>query len=188
LKLAVIDNYDSFTYNLVHYFEKILNDDVVVFRNNEITIEQLNSFDKICISPGPGLPADAGITMEVIKHFAPTKSILGVCLGMQAMVEVFDGTLHNLKNVHHGVARKTKVLSHKDLFKELPLEFLSGRYHSWAVKKESLPDCFEITSVDEDKNVMSISHKTLKLYGVQFHPESVLTEHGETILKNWLLL
>lgn len=186
MKIAVIDNYDSFTYNLVHYLED-LGAKVTVLRNDEFDLEELESFQKILLSPGPGIPDEAGLLKQVIKHFAPNKSILGICLGQQAIGEVFGGSLTNLEKVYHGVATKIKTeVDNEDLFKDIPKEFEVGRYHSWVVSNEDFPEDLEITSTDENGEIMSLRHRKYDLKGVQFHPESVLTPHGKTILKNWL--
>jgi anthranilate synthase component 2 len=185
-KIAVIDNYDSFTYNLVHYLED-LNANVTVYRNDEFELEELAKFDKILLSPGPGIPNEAGLLKDVISKYAATKSILGVCLGQQAIGEVFGGTLTNLDKVFHGVATKvTKSVSDEYLFDAVPNEFEVGRYHSWVVNQDGFPDVLEITSVDENNQIMSLRHKTLDVKGVQFHPESVLTPFGKQILENWV--
>ncbi|RRJ89497.1 anthranilate synthase component II [Flavobacterium macacae] len=186
MKVAVIDNYDSFTYNLVHYLED-LGAKVTVFRNDEFDLQELESFQKILLSPGPGIPDEAGLLKQAIKHFASTKSILGICLGQQAIGEVFGGSLINLEKVYHGVATKVKQeVNDEELFKDIPAEFEVGRYHSWVVSNDGFPEELEITSKDENGQIMSLRHKKLDLKGVQFHPESVLTLHGKTILKNWL--
>lgn len=185
-KIVVIDNYDSFTYNLVHYLED-LNCEVTVFRNDEFYIDELKSFDKILLSPGPGIPDEAGLLKEVIKTYAPTKSILGVCLGQQAIGEVFGGSLINLEKVYHGVATKVSItVPDEVLFKGLEKEIEVGRYHSWVVSKENFPETLEITSVDGNGEIMSLRHKTLDVRGVQYHPESVLTPDGKQILENWV--
>ena len=185
-KIAVIDNYDSFTYNLVHYLED-LNAGVSVYRNDEFELEELEKFDKILLSPGPGIPEEAGLLKVVISKYAESKSILGVCLGQQAIGEVFGGTLINLDKVFHGVATKvTKTVTDEALFDKLPNEFEVGRYHSWVVANKGFPDVLEITSVDESGQIMSLRHKTLDIRGVQFHPESVLTPFGKQILENWV--
>jgi anthranilate synthase component 2 len=184
-KILVIDNYDSFTYNLVHYLED-LNCEVTVYRNDEFDIEEIAIFDKILLSPGPGIPEEAGLLKEVIRKYAPTKSILGVCLGQQAIGEVFGGTLSNLDKVYHGVATMVKtVVDDELLFAGLGNEFEVGRYHSWVVDT-TLPDVLEATSFDENGQVMSLRHKTFDVRGVQFHPESVLTPNGKRILENWV--
>ncbi|MCP2027740.1 anthranilate synthase component 2 [Flavobacterium sp. HSC-32F16] len=184
-KILVIDNYDSFTYNLVHYLED-LNCEVTVYRNDEFEIDEIASFDKILLSPGPGIPAEAGLLKAVIQKYAPTKSILGVCLGQQAIGEVFGGTLSNLDKVYHGVATNVKtVVNDEILFEGLGSEFEVGRYHSWVVDS-NLPDELEATSIDENGQIMSLRHKKFDVRGVQFHPESVLTPKGKRILENWI--
>jgi anthranilate synthase component 2 len=186
-RLLLIDNYDSFTYNLVHYLE--MNDGVVVdvVRNDALNISLPSTYDRIVLSPGPGLPSEAGLLMEVIRCYAAKKPILGVCLGLQAMAEVYGGTLHNLDEVLHGVARRVFVTDAEDpLFKGLPAEFMGGRYHSWVADRNSLPSCFRVTATDEQQNIMALRHKEYDLCGVQFHPESVLTEFGQRIIANWV--
>jgi anthranilate synthase component 2 len=184
-KILVIDNYDSFTYNLVHYLED-LNCEVTVYRNDEFDIEEIATFDKILLSPGPGIPEEAGLLKEVIRKYGASKSILGVCLGQQAIGEVFGGTLSNLDEVYHGVATMIKtVVEDESLFEGLGKEFEVGRYHSWVVDS-NLPDVLEATSFDENGQVMSLRHKTFDVRGVQFHPESVLTPNGKRILENWV--
>jgi anthranilate synthase component 2 len=184
-KILVIDNYDSFTYNLVHYLED-LDCEVTVYRNDEFDIDEISHFDKILLSPGPGIPDEAGLLKAVIAKYAPTKSILGVCLGQQAIGEVFGGTLSNLDKVYHGVATMVKTSVNDELlFEGLGNEFEVGRYHSWVVDA-NLPDVLEATSFDENGQVMSLRHKTFDVRGVQFHPESVLTPNGKKILENWL--
>ncbi len=184
-KILVIDNYDSFTYNLVHYLED-LDCEVTVYRNDEFDIDEISGFDKILLSPGPGIPDEAGLLKAVIQKYAPTKSIFGVCLGQQAIGEVFGGTLSNLDKVYHGVASMVKTSVNDELlFQGLGNEFEVGRYHSWVVDA-NLPDVLEATSFDENGQVMSLRHKTYDVRGVQFHPESVLTPNGKKILENWL--
>jgi anthranilate synthase component II len=184
-RILVIDNYDSFTYNLVHYLED-LNCEVTVYRNDEFDIEEIAVFDKILLSPGPGIPDEAGLLKAVIEKYAPTKSIFGVCLGQQAIGEVFGGTLSNLDKVYHGVATMVKtVVDDELLFEGLGNEFEVGRYHSWVVDA-NLPDVLEATSFDENGQVMSLRHRTYDVRGVQFHPESVLTPNGKKMLENWL--
>ncbi|MBC7748754.1 MAG: aminodeoxychorismate/anthranilate synthase component II [Methylotenera sp.] len=184
-KILVIDNYDSFTYNLVHYLED-LDCEVTVYRNDEFDIDEIAVFDKILLSPGPGIPDEAGLLKEVIRKYAPTKSIFGVCLGQQAIGEVFGGTLSNLDKVYHGVATVVKTAVNDELlFEGLGNEFEVGRYHSWVVDA-TLPDVLEATSFDENGQVMSLRHKTYDVRGVQFHPESVLTPNGKKILENWV--
>ena len=193
MKILIFDNYDSFTYNLVHVVEKIIHGKVDVFRNDKISLEKVNEYDKIILSPGPGLPVESGLLLPLIKEYAATKSILGVCLGQQAIAENFGGKLVNLKNVFHGVASKIKInenrtLSENDVFKSLPNELEAGRYHSWVVDKNDFPAELEITAEDENGYIMALRHKTFDVQGVQFHPESVLTPHGEKIMKNWLVV
>ena len=184
-KILVIDNYDSFTYNLVHYLED-LNCEVTVYRNDEFELDEISHFDKILLSPGPGIPDEAGLLKAVILKYGPTKSIFGVCLGQQAIGEVYGGTLSNLDKVYHGVATKVKtVVTDEILFKGLEPEFEVGRYHSWVVDA-TLPDVLEATSFDENGQVMSLRHKTFDVRGVQFHPESVLTPTGKKMLENWV--
>jgi anthranilate synthase component II len=187
MKILVFDNYDSFTYNLVHLVEKILPVKVDVFRNNEIPLEKVKEYDKIILSPGPGVPSEAGLLLPLIKEYATTKSILGVCLGHQAIGEAFGGSLINLSKVYHGIATNCKIKNNKaELFKGLPEEIEIGRYHSWIVAKDNLPADLEITAEDDNGYIMAMQHKKYDVQGVQFHPESVLTPHGEPILKNWL--
>jgi len=184
-KILVIDNYDSFTFNLVHYLED-LNCEVTVFRNDEFELSDVVPFDKILLSPGPGIPDEAGLLKDVIKTYAATKSILGICLGQQAIAEVFGGTLSNLEKVYHGVSTTIKILVEDEiLFNTLDKEIEVGRYHSWIVNS-NLPEVLEVTSVDESGEVMSLRHTIFDVKGVQFHPESILTPNGKTILKNWL--
>ena len=186
-KILVFDNYDSFTYNLVHYLQNLTNETIDVFRNDKISLDEIDQYDKIVLSPGPGLPNEAGLLIPLIKKFYKTKSILGVCLGHQAIGEVFGGILINLDKVYHGVATPIQVLdANEKLFKGLPSEFKGGRYHSWVVDNVNLPDCFNVTAVDQQGMIMAITHKEYDLRGVQFHPESVLTEHGMKIMENWL--
>lgn len=187
LKILVIDNYDSFTYNLVHAIKKISGLPVDVFRNDEIPLEEIEKYDKIVLSPGPGIPEEAGLLLDIIKEFAPKKSILGVCLGHQAIGESFGGKLHNMNRVLHGIATPVKLTKNKTvLFDELPESFEVGRYHSWIVENKDLPECFEVTSYDENGMIMSMKHKEYNVESVQFHPESVLTPLGEKIIENWL--
>ncbi|WP_369769793.1 aminodeoxychorismate/anthranilate synthase component II [Flavobacterium sp. WC2416] len=185
MKILVIDNYDSFTYNLVHYLED-LNCEVTVYRNDEFDIDEIARFDKILLSPGPGIPDEAGLLKAVIQKYGPTKSIFGVCLGQQAIGEVYGGTLSNLDKVYHGIATNVKtVVDDEILFEGLGNEFEVGRYHSWVVDA-SLPDVLEATSFDENGQVMSLRHRTYDVRGVQFHPESVLTPNGKKMLENWV--
>jgi anthranilate synthase component 2 len=183
-KILVIDNYDSFTYNLVHYLED-LGCEVIVKRNDQLTLEEIDAFDKIVLSPGPGIPDEAGLLKEIIARYAPTKSIFGVCLGQQAIAEVFGGSIINLDQVYHGIATKINITKDDILFEGLPREIKVGRYHSWVVNP-NLPDVLEATSFDENGQVMSLRHKEYDVCAVQFHPESVLTPEGKKILENWL--
>jgi len=183
MKIIVIDNYDSFTYNLVHYLED-LDCEVTVRRNDNLSFEFVEKFDKILISPGPGIPDEAGMTKEIIERFYNKKSILGVCLGHQAIGEVFGAKLFNLKDVFHGVSTEIQVISDDQLFKKIPMKFKVGRYHSWIVK--DLTNSLIPLAFDKNKNVMALKHKKYKVWGVQFHPESILTEYGKEILKNWI--
>jgi anthranilate synthase component 2 len=185
LKIVVIDNYDSFTYNLVHYLED-LGATVTVFRNDEFELTELDVFDKIVLSPGPGIPDEAGLLKEVIKTYAKTKSILGICLGMQAIGEVFGGTLTNLEKVYHGVASKITIIENDTIFNNLPNEIEVGRYHSWVISNDNFPQNLIITSLDENNQIMSIKHSVYDVRGVQFHPESILTPEGKKILENWI--
>jgi anthranilate synthase component II len=191
MKMLVFDNYDSFTYNLVHLVEKITGEKVDVFRNDQIAMEKVNAYDKIILSPGPGIPDEAGLLLPLIKEYAATKSILGVCLGHQAIAEAFGGKLINLSTVFHGVATPLRVgpppgrMAHP-LFEGLPEIIEVGRYHSWIVSDEDFPPMLEVTARDENDYIMALQHKTYDVQGVQFHPESVLTPDGEQILRNWL--
>ncbi len=187
-KVLVFDNYDSFTYNLVQIIERILNQKVDVVRNDKITLEEVDQYDKIILSPGPGIPEEAGILLDLIKTYAPTKSILGVCLGQQAIAEAFGGNLINLSEIFHGVATTTDLVKEgTKLFKDLNSGLEVGRYHSWAVDPENFPEELEITAIDKDGMIMALQHKTYDVHGVQFHPESILTPDGEVIIKNFLL-
>lgn len=188
MSILVIDNYDSFTYNLVHYVKSITDEPVDVFRNDEISVDDVGKYDKIIISPGPGLPKDAGIIEEVIRKYGETNRILGVCLGHQAIAEVFGGSLLNLNEVYHGVATSATITNTEDaLFKGIPDKIEVGRYHSWVVNPNDLPEVLEITSTDDEGNIMSMRHKQFDITGIQFHPESVLTPHGKEMVKNWVL-
>lgn len=186
MKILVFDNYDSFTYNLVHAVKKLGYTDVEVHRNDQIALEDIARFDKIILSPGPGVPSESGILLDLIRTYAPTKPILGVCLGEQAIAEAFGGTLINLSEVHHGVCSVVDVVEDDVLFNGLDKKLEVGRYHSWAAEKSTLPECLRITAVDEEGMIMGLAHKTYDVRGVQFHPESVLTPEGEKMLKNWL--
>jgi len=189
-KILVIDNYDSFTYNLVYYLKILtnpINTKIDVYRNDEIEIENIKEYDKILLSPGPGIPSEAGICIDLVKQYASTKSILGVCLGHQVIGEVFGGKLINLDRVYHGIATPVKIVDRDEpLYKGLPITFEAGRYHSWIVDHKTLPNCLKITSVDENGFIMGMSHKQYDVRGLQFHPESVLTDYGLKIIENWL--
>jgi anthranilate synthase component 2 len=203
MKILVFDNYDSFTYNLVHLVEKIIHKKVDVHRNDQIALEKVKEYDKIILSPGPGIPEEAGLLLPLIKEYASSRSILGVCLGHQAIGEAFGGKLVNLSTVYHGVATPVKIMrremlngkekasrltSHvsRNLFADLPDEIEAGRYHSWIVSDEGFPAELEVTARDENNYIMALQHRKYDVQGVQFHPESVLTPKGEVILKNWL--
>ena len=187
MKILVFDNYDSFTYNLVHLVEKITHGKVDVYRNDEIKLDAVSAYDKIILSPGPGVPSEAGLLMPLIKAYAPTKSILGVCLGHQAIGEVFGGTLINLDTVFHGVATPIKILNpDAQILKGMGERIEVGRYHSWIVNDKGLPEELEITAVDDNGFIMAMQHKVYDVQGVQFHPESILTPGGEQIMRNWL--
>lgn len=186
-KILVFDNYDSFTYNLVQMIERITDQKVDVYRNDEISLEEIEKYDKIILSPGPGIPEEAGILLDLIKKYAPTKSILGVCLGQQAIAEAFGGNLINLSEIYHGVATSSKTTRENvKLFRNIPEEIEVGRYHSWAVNNENFPEELEITALDNDGMIMALQHKTYDVHGVQFHPESILTPEGEMIIRNFL--
>lgn len=186
-RILVFDNYDSFTYNLVHLVEKITHTKVDVYRNDEICLDDVNEYDKIILSPGPGIPSEAGLLLPLIKQYAATKSILGVCLGHQAIGEAFGGTLTNLSKVYHGVATPIKIINKKSaILKGLGDEIEVGRYHSWIISDENFPLALEVTARDDNGYIMALQHKTFDVQGVQFHPESVLTPDGEKILRNWL--
>lgn len=192
MKILIFDNYDSFTYNLVHLVEKITHQKVDVYRNDKIPLEKIKEYDKIILSPGPGIPSEAGLLLPLIKEYAPSKSILGVCLGHQAIGEAFGAQLTNLSSVFHGVATPVTTVNGQQstvnsaLFKGLLQTFPVGRYHSWIVSKENFPSSLEITAEDENGFIMGLQHKTYDVQGVQFHPESVLTPDGEKIMRNWL--
>ena len=186
-KILVFDNYDSFTYNLVHQVEKLTHIKVDVFRNDEIALPVIKKYDKIILSPGPGLPGESGLLIPLIKEYASTKSILGVCLGHQAIAEAFGGKLLNLDTVYHGVAVPVKIIDKTaGIFEGLSSGEMVGRYHSWVVSTEGFPDALEITAIDENDYIMGLKHKTFDIQGVQFHPESVLTPCGDRVIRNWL--
>lgn len=185
MKIVIIDNYDSFTYNLSHLVKE-LGAEVTVYRNDQFEMDQLDEFDKIILSPGPGIPSEAGLLLDVIKAYAGKKSILGVCLGHQAIGESFGANLTNIGEVVHGVATPCHITADDYLFEGLPKDIEIGRYHSWVVDKKDFPSDLEITSVSDEGYVMSLRHKTFDIRGIQYHPESVLTKDGKTILSNWL--
>ena len=192
-KILVFDNYDSFTYNLVHMIEQILNQKVDVFRNDEISLDDVGAYDKILLSPGPGIPEEAGILLPLIRKYAPTHSIFGVCLGHQAIGEAFGGKLTNLTKVYHGIATPIAMVNgledsayHNDWFSGMGQNHIVGRYHSWVVNDVEFPEELQITSREENQMIMSLRHKKFDVQGVQFHPESVLTPTGETMIRNWL--
>lgn len=185
MNIVIIDNYDSFTYNLSHQL-KALGAQVDVVRNDAFQMFQLEPYDKIVLSPGPGIPEEAGLLNDVIRRYAGRKPILGVCLGHQAIAEVFGGRLENLRTVYHGVHTPTHIINHDYLFKHLPETFEAGRYHSWVVSRSGLPDCLEVTAISDDGHIMALRHRTYDVRGIQFHPESILTPEGARILQNWL--
>lgn len=186
-RILIIDNYDSFTYNLVHLVNE-LGQQCEVWRNDKFSIDDVDAFDKIILSPGPGIPSEAGLLLEVIEKYSPAKSIFGVCLGQQAIAEVFGGSLHNLSQPMHGIATPIKVTDEEeDLFKGLPNSFKVGRYHSWVVSDKGLPGVLQVTAIDEaDNSIMALSHREYDVKGVQFHPESILTQYGKELMQNWL--
>lgn len=202
-RILVFDNYDSFTYNLVHLAEKLIHRKVEVFRNDRIPLEKVAEYDKIILSPGPGIPQEAGLLLPLIREYAATKSILGVCLGHQAIGEAFGGKLSNLSQVYHGVATPVRLVNGKpatrdhhgkgegqravDLFEGMPETFEAGRYHSWVVSDEGFPDVLEVTARDDHQYIMALRHRQFDVQGVQFHPESVLTPQGARLLENWLM-
>jgi anthranilate synthase component II len=199
MKILVFDNYDSFTYNLVHLVEKLVEEKVDVFRNDEIPLEEIERYDKIILSPGPGIPSEAGLLLPLISRYAASKSILGVCLGHQAIGQAFGATLTNLSTVFHGVATPVSIIrdppgasarthSGPDLFAGLPDSIQAGRYHSWIISNENFPGELEVTARDANNRIMAVIHKTYDVTGVQFHPESILTPCGEIIIRNWLSL
>lgn len=185
MKTVIIDNYDSFTYNLAHLVKE-LGAEVSVVRNDQFRLSELKPFDKIILSPGPGIPTEAGLLMDVIDAYASVKPILGVCLGHQAIGEYFGGKLTNLSQVFHGIASIISITAPDYIYKELPAQVQVGRYHSWVVDNEGLPDCLEVTSVSEEGQIMSLRHKQYDVRGIQYHPESVLTTEGRKIIANWL--
>ena len=187
MKIVIIDNYDSFTYNLAHLVKE-LGTEVTVLRNDQFQLDDLEAYHKIILSPGPGIPCEAGLLMDVIRHYANRKPILGVCLGHQAIGEVFGARLENLSDVFHGVATPCRIVSDDPIFSGLPTNITVGRYHSWVVSRNGLPDCLEVTAVSDEGQIMALKHKTLNIRGIQFHPESVLTPDGKKMLQNWMFL
>ena len=186
MKLLILDNYDSFTYNLVQLIEKTSDIHYEVHKNDKITLEEVNGFDKILLSPGPGIPENAGILNDLIRMYAPQKSILGICLGQQAIGQVFGAELINLDVVFHGVATDINLVADDALFDHCPPRFKVGRYHSWAVDYRSITDELLVMALDDQQCVMALRHKTYDVKGVQFHPESILSEYGEQIIRNWI--
>lgn len=187
MKTVIIDNYDSFTYNLSHLVKE-LGAEVSVVRNDRFNLDDIDAFDKIILSPGPGIPSEAGLLLDVIRRYAGKKPILGVCLGHQAIGEAFGGTLENLSEVFHGVATPCHIIAEDPLFKGIAPNFEVGRYHSWVVSRENFPDCLEVTAVSDEGQVMALRHRTMEIHGIQFHPESVLTPEGRIIIQNFLAL
>ena len=187
MKIVIIDNDDVVTFNLSHFVEE-LGDDVAGLRNDQFKLPQLQAFDKIILSPGPGIPSEAGLLLDVIRSYAGSKPMLGVCLGHQAIGEVFGGKLTNLSDVFHGVATEGTQLGNDPIFDGLPRRITMGRYHSWVVDNEGFPDCLEVTAVSDEGQIMALRHRQYNIHGIQFHPESVLTPDGRTIVSNWLKL
>ena len=187
MKIVIIDNYDSFTYNLSHLVKE-LGAEVTVVRNDQFRLEELEQYSKIILSPGPGIPSEAGLLLDVIRTYAGRKPILGVCLGHQAIGEVFGAKLENLSDVFHGVATPCHIIADDPVFSGLPAEITIGRYHSWVVSREGLPDCLEVTAVSDEGQIMALRHRELNIRGIQFHPESVLTPDGKKMLQNWMFL
>lgn len=188
MKILVFDNYDSFTYNLVQVIEQIVDEKVDVYRNDQISLEDIEKYDKIILSPGPGIPKESGILIDLIKTYSPTKSIFGVCLGQQAIAEAFGGSLIKLSEIYHGVATEAQQIKEHRILENLPEVLEVGRYHSWAVNPEDFPDELEITSIDDNGMIMSLKHKIYDVHAVQYHPESILTPNGKQILENFLLM
>ncbi len=186
MDLLLLDNYDSFTFNLYHYLLLGGAKRVEVVRNDQITLAEVSTFDAIVLSPGPGLPKDAGLMPEIVANFVTKKPVLGVCLGHQALGQFFGANLSNLNSIYHGVARKTHIVKDGFLYQDLPTSFLSARYHSWGFYMDDFPKCLEITAKDEKNVVMSFQHLSLPITGIQYHPESVLSEYGHKILENWI--
>jgi len=187
MKIVIIDNYDSFTYNLAHLVRE-LGTEVTVLRNDRFALDDLEPYHKVILSPGPGIPSEAGLLTDVIRRYAESKPILGVCLGHQAIGEVFGARLENLSDVFHGVATPCHIVADDPIFSGLPSDITVGRYHSWVVSREGLPDCLEVTAVSDEGQVMALRHRELNVRGIQFHPESVLTPDGKRMVQNWLFL
>ena len=187
MKTVIIDNYDSFTYNLSHLVKE-LGAEVTVVRNDRFELSDLEAFDKIILSPGPGIPSEAGLLLDVIRTYAGRKPMLGVCLGHQAIGEAFGAKLENLSDVFHGVATPCHIVAADPVFEDLDRDITIGRYHSWVVSKEALPECLEVTAVSDEGQIMALRHRTIEVHGIQFHPESVLTPNGKTIIKNFIEL
>lgn len=187
MKTVIIDNYDSFTYNLAHLLKE-LGAEVTVYRNDKFTLNRLEPFEKIILSPGPGIPSEAGLLLDVIKQYAGRKPMLGVCLGHQAIGEVFGAQLENLSDVYHGIASEGTQFGNDPIFNGLPTRITMGRYHSWVVSKDCFPDCLEVTAESDEGQIMGLRHREYNIHGIQFHPESVLTSDGKQIVKNFLYL
>ena len=187
MKIVIIDNYDSFTYNLSHLVKE-LGAEVTVVRNDQFHLEELEQYSKIILSPGPGIPSEAGLLLDVIRTYAGKKPILGVCLGHQAIGEVFGAKLENLSDVFHGVATPCHIVADDPIFSGLERDITIGRYHSWVVSREDLPDCLEVTAESDEGQIMALRHRELNVRGIQFHPESVLTPDGRKMLQNWMFL
>lgn len=186
MEILVLDNYDSFTYNLVHMIEKITGTFPSVFRNDEIEVGDIENYDLIVLSPGPGIPDEAGILKEVIKTYAGKKPIFGVCLGLQAITEVFGGKIENLDDVYHGVATEMTLTESSTIFKDVPEKFQAARYHSWIASRTDFPNDLKVTAIDDENNIQALEHVSYPVYGVQFHPESILTDVGEQIVTNFI--
>ena len=187
MKVVIIDNYDSFTYNLSHLVKE-LGAEVAVVRNDQFRLDEIEAYSKIILSPGPGIPSEAGLLLDVIRTYAGRKPILGVCLGHQAIGEVFGAKLENLSDVFHGVATPCHIITDDPIFSGISRDITIGRYHSWVVAREDLPDCLEVTAVSDEGQIMALRHRNLNVRGIQFHPESVLTPDGKKMLQNWLFL
>lgn len=186
MKILLLDNYDSFTYNLLHVVKELGVIDVEIFRNDQIAVDEVERFDKIILSPGPGIPEEAGLLLPIIKRYAPTKSILGVCLGHQAIGEAFGASLENLTEVYHGIQTPVDIIGEDTLFHGLGRELSVGRYHSWVISRNNFPDCLEITAESKEGQIMALQHKIYDVHGIQFHPESVLTPQGRIIIQNFI--